>query len=412
MREKWIRLWRDFRFPLLIAFGTMPVALLLFAQYTPVLLPFVWAWPLGYILLDALSTRIPGKWRILYGLLELLLLAGCGYFAGTVTGSWLVLIVPGMYCLLLLWGLVLTAEARNDRVGPLWYIVCIGVHLLAQLLQYSARVTENPAIDPVRPWTSVAFFAFAIIGLITLNQANLRFSTSGRQNASLLMQRKNLLLVVGLFAIGLLIACTPAIVKAAGNLLQWLLVSILWLIYNLFGEQEMEQAPGEEAVGQDNLGLPVAGETAQAPQWLTILLTVFVLALVAAVALYALYFLGKKLIVFFKFMTRISGKYLHAVSEDYVDEITDTREGREDQSKARNRKHRLSAQDERKLSPDQRIRYRYLRLMQKHPEWNSGATARETLPADAAPIYERVRYSSHPVTEADAEAFATGTKKV
>ena len=78
MREKWIRLWRDYRFPLMMAFGTLPVSLLIAAYYAPVVLPFLWAWPLGYVFLDALSTRIPGKWRIAYGLLETALLGASG----------------------------------------------------------------------------------------------------------------------------------------------------------------------------------------------------------------------------------------------------------------------------------------------------------------------------------------------
>ena len=105
MREKWIRLWRDFRFPLIMAFGTMPVPLLLFAYYAPMLLPRLWAYPLVYVLLDAVSTRIPGKWRIVYGLLDVLIMAAAGFWGGTVAGDWRVLVVPGLYCILLLWGL-------------------------------------------------------------------------------------------------------------------------------------------------------------------------------------------------------------------------------------------------------------------------------------------------------------------
>ena len=206
MREKWIRLWRDFRFPLMVAFGTMPVGLVLFSYYMPQLLPLVWAWPLGYLLLDALSTRIPGKWRIAYGFFEAALLVCSGWYVSRFTENRQVLILPGMYCVALLWGLALTAEDRNDRIGPLWYVLGIAVHLFAQLMQYSARILENPALDPVRPWNAVSFFAFAILCLITLNQANLKFSTGGRQNASRIMQRKNLLMVLGFFAIALLIS--------------------------------------------------------------------------------------------------------------------------------------------------------------------------------------------------------------
>ena len=411
MREKWIRLWRDYRFPLMMAFGTLPVSLLIAAYYAPVLLPFLWAWPLGYVFLDALSTRIPGKWRIAYGLLETALLGASGWYGGTLADNWTFLVVPGMYCVLLLWGLVLSSEERNDRISVFWFVVSIGAHLMGQLLLYSANIMENPAPDPVRPWVTVSFFLYAILALVTLNQANLKFSTGGRQNASRLMQRKNLLLVVALFAVGMLVASVPAIVKGAGELLQWIIIGVLWLMYILSGKNDAPQGSGEEqgAVGEEGMLPP--GEPGQMPQWLSVVLAVIVLALVAAVAVYAVYITVKKLIVFVKFLTRISGKYLHAVSEDYVDEISDTREGRENSERARSRKPRLSSLDEKKLPPDQRIRYRYLRLRQKHPEWDKGATARETVSPEAAPIYERVRYSSHPVTEADAQRFLAETKK-
>lgn len=411
MREKWIRLWRDFRFPLIVAFGTLPVPLVVFAYYAPMLLSLVWVLPVSYILLDAVSTRIPGKWRICYGVFEILLLAGAGWLAGKTAGNWTVLLVPGAYCVLLLWGLVLSSGDRNDQIGPLLYLICIGVHLGAQLLQYSARILENPALDPVRFWNAASFFCSALLALITLNQANLKSSTNGRQDASRVMQRKNLLLVLGLFVLGMLIASVPALVNLMGELFEWLVIGILWLIYVLSGKDGQSSGEAAEGGGNGEMMLPGADEVRQTPQWLTIILTVIVLVLVAAVAVYALYFFGKKLIIFAKFLTRISGKYLHAVSEDYVDEITDTREGRENTSEARNRKNRLSSLDERRLPPDQRIRYRFKRLMQKHPEWDSGATAREKLTAEAAPIYERVRYSPYSVTEEEAQRFLAETKK-
>lgn len=411
MREKWIRLWRDFRFPLIVAFGTLPVPLVVFAYYAPMLLNLVWVLPLCYILMDAVSTRIPGKWRICYGVLEVILLAGAGWLTGKTAGNWTVLIVPGTYCFLLLWGLVLSAGDRNDQIGPVMYVICIGVHLMAQLLQYSAHVLKNPALDPVRPWTAVSFFCCAFLSLITLNQANLKSSTSGRQSASRVMQRKNLLLVLGLFALGLLIASIPALVNLVGELFEWVVIGILWLIFLLSGKESQSSGEVVDSGGDGAMMLPGADEVAHMPQWLTITLTVIVLVLIAAVAVYAVYIIGKKLVIFAKFITRISGKYLHAVSEDYVDEITDTREGRENTSEARNRKNRLSSLDERRLPPDQRIRYRFKRLMQKHPEWDSGATAREKLTAEAAPIYERVRYSPYSVTEEEAQRFLAETKK-
>ena len=50
--------------------------------------------------------------------------------------------------------------------------------------------------------------------------------------------------------------------------------------------------------------------------------------------------------------------------------------------------------------------------MRRHRDWAPGTTARETLPQQAAEIYERVRYSDHPVDEKDAENFVSNIKQV
>ena len=68
--------------------------------------------------------------------------------------------------------------------------------------------------------------------------------------------------------------------------------------------------------------------------------------------------------------------------------------------------------DERSLDPGKRIRYRYMRLLMKHKDWHAGKTARENLPDNAASLYERSRYSKHPITEEDAQQFITDVKSV
>jgi hypothetical protein len=64
------------------------------------------------------------------------------------------------------------------------------------------------------------------------------------------------------------------------------------------------------------------------------------------------------------------------------------------------------------MEPGQRVRYRYRRLLKKHPEWTQDKTARENLPEDPAGIYERARYSRDTVTEEEAKQFASDIKKV
>ena len=62
------------------------------------------------------------------------------------------------------------------------------------------------------------------------------------------------------------------------------------------------------------------------------------------------------------------------------------------------------------MEPGERIRYRYRLLSKKHPEWREHNTARENLPDSPAQLYERARYSDHPITPEEAEQFKNETK--
>lgn len=131
----------------------------------------------------------------------------------------------------------------------------------------------------------------------------------------------------------------------------------------------------------------------------------FVLALL--IALWLVRFLGrqlKKLALWL--MTRLRS-YAQSAGEDYVDELEDTREqGEERFAFAREWfRKRLSERDLKGLPPREQIRKRYGILRRRHPEWTDSQTARDTLSETPAILYERARYSSHEITEADAETF-------
>jgi len=103
--------------------------------------------------------------------------------------------------------------------------------------------------------------------------------------------------------------------------------------------------------------------------------------------------------------------YLSAVSEDYVDEVTDTREnGSQRASVLASLRERMAFVNERRLPPAERIRYRYRRLLKRHPDWHASRTARESLPGDPAQRYERARYSGQEIAPEEAERFAQETK--
>ena len=104
-------------------------------------------------------------------------------------------------------------------------------------------------------------------------------------------------------------------------------------------------------------------------------------------------------------------RYANATSSDYEDEITSILDTDSRPSVIR-RLRNLSIEDERKMTPTERIRFRYKRLMKSHRYWAAGSTARENLPTAAAELYEQARYTEKPVSEQDAQAFIEEIKQV
>ena len=213
------------------------------------------------------------------------------------------------------------------------------------------------------------------------------------------MRRKNLLLT---FAIGAAAGGVALIFWLIPDLQAFFLRILKW-IFGLLRTSAGNQMPA----GSPPAAAPPGDleMVSSEPAWMKTAVTAVVLGGASAAVLFGLYFLIRKLKAFFKLLGSGLQKYMQAVSEDYVDVITDTRDGKKKWKK-------LSAVSMRKLTPAGRIRYRYGQLMRKHPEWAKGSTARENLPEAAAVVYERVRYSSYPAGEADARKFAEETKKV
>ena len=103
--------------------------------------------------------------------------------------------------------------------------------------------------------------------------------------------------------------------------------------------------------------------------------------------------------------------YSAAVSEDYEDEVTSTREDDAERESMLSRLRRFAPEDERGLDATQRVRSRY-RGLKRRKQWETSSTARETLPEEAASLYERARYSGETLSEEEAERFRNVTKKL
>ena len=409
MKQILMHIGQLFRFPLIITFGTLPIPLLLTAYYAPLRLGKLCLWTSAYILIDILGTAIQEKWRLLYGA-AVLVSAGIIGWQMVITGSSLaMLLIPAVYAFLLICGLLLGTDDRNTYISHLWYQFCAAIHISAQIILYLSKTAEATLPE----WTSTlllaSFFLFALLGMLSLNQSNLLRATSGRQQVSQSMKYKNQLMTLILFGSSALLSSIPFLAK----LILW---GFRWIAKNLLGATSIlfawEMVESFVQRGKVPFVYPEISEETSRDFLLRILVTGVTLTVVLFLTVLILYALIKGIIKLLQTIVSTFNRNLDQSCQDFHDEITDTRVGLEDQKTQRGKRNRLSATEEKRLPPDQRIRYRYKRLMQKHPEWFSGSTARENLPPEAAPIYEKVRYSPYPVTEEDAQSFAEQTKKI
>ena len=410
MKKIFTALLRRLPLSVMISCTLLPVPVVLFAKYAPSLLPFIWVFPTAFALMDTLSSTVRGKWRIPYALLELGALVFLSIRLLSSAENRVVILIPIMYAITALVELPPNADKRSFQIRLISYsIVGIALHLIAQFFRSASTLSGDPILEPLTPWLLGGFFLFIFCGAIMLNRTNLAVITQGRLLAGVLMKRKNLLLTLAFLGIPLLIACIPGAVTAVSKLFQWLIVAILMLL-NLLGS--MGKAPVDMSLptetGENIFAEPTPDGVR--PEWLEALIVAVTVLILAFVAFYVLLTLSRWLKALIRYLDKQLRSYLNAVSEDYIDEISDTRED-PDHVRRRAKKPRvISPLELGKLSANERIRYRYRQLLRQNPQWPKGSTPRENL-KDAASVYEAVRYGEQTATDADARKFSEETKK-
>lgn len=363
------------------------------------------------LLLGELCLLCPGRGRVP---------AGCAGAAAVMALSaallpleatpW-VMVLPGIFAALVLAGLPCAAWGREQDLHPGWYIA--GLVGYAMPIEAIAR-TDYYAGPPLRWPLYLGFVLLLALTLMRVSRAGIRAASAGRAKAPARVRLRNTLLALGYLAAALAVAMLPAIGRAVRALWRGLVSAIsrlaAWLT-SLLPAPSGEMPGG--AGGPPELFAMPAEETPPSAflvfleRALTVV-AVLILALLAAAALRALY--RRARVLRKRLMERLR-RFAASASEDYVDEVTDTREdAAEGVSLPRLIRRRVSARGESQLPPRERVRHRYLRLKDRHPEWRPGWTARKTLPLGPAQIYERARYSDREVSEEDAEAFFDGVK--
>lgn len=363
-----------------------------------------------YLASALLCISVKGKWRLPVGIAFAALILAAGWtLLPWQNGKWWLFILPVGYVILLFYSLPIGGWTSERELPFAVSFTGGGVFAAAQILQ----MIPSGVYARIQVPLLISFLAYAILWMFSLNRQSLQAASARGQGASENMKSKNRLFTIGMMALILVVSAIPAI----GRALAWLWQKCLYVIGRIaaFLASLLPETTtgGETGGGLSDMGMM---EAASEPSAFAVLMEkiFMVLALIGlALAVFAgMRIVWKKLRVLARKLWTLLNRYALAASEDYVDEVADTRETGETASKGRRSlfDNWLHQVNEEKLTPVERVRYRYRRLLRRHQEWQPGSTARENMPTDAAVIYERARYSGADITPQEAETFAHQAK--
>ena len=403
--------WRKFQLLLIIACGTCPVVMLLLDNMSPGLLPWGWLFSVAYVVLALLGIQVKGAVRMSVGialsaayLAAAFLLSPSEYRLGAVAAA-------AVCIALLIWSLKMGGWSKKEEIPVFWVAAGMICHFIGQVSLHVDRISDDPELSRYSGVFLAALFGFCLLTMLSMNRKSLTEASGKRQSVPNSMRRRNTVMTVVLFAAALLTALLPSVFAGLGDVM----VKAIRALVNFLSKLIPEGTKGQGTTSDGSMMPPqigdIGGDGGMQLNPLAEKIAVFVGALLSiAFICFILYRIFVLLKDKFGELAVSLGKFASNVSEDYVDEITDTREdGTAEKLQRRRRTTRLSAREERSLPPEERIRYRYRRILSRHPEWAPGATARETLSSDMARVYEKARYSGETITEEEAAAFTGGT---
>ena len=398
---------RKIQFFLLMALAAYPVCACIVIFIAPELLPYMWLLSAAFGVFGCLSLCIPRKLRLALGIIGccVFVLPGVILLGGNARN--IMLLFGAGYGGLLLWSLQIAGWNPDQEIGFGWLGGGVTVLLLGCLLAY-----YEPRLATVALGIRISLFVFVFLAMYSLNRGSLQMASGGKGSISGRMRRKNALLILAMFALAMLIALIPSIM----HLFEMLFTGVgnlLTKIKEQFPDRPMAEAttpPSSEEIATGE-GMDALKE--QAPSYRTsaatyVIMAVIALGIMTPVAGYALYKLG---VVLWQAAQRIVSRIVdgaNVVAEEFEDEVSDTR--KEDLETGHEFATKAKQTIRFNFTPAERIRNHYRSLQMKNPKWLQSSTARENLPEEAARLYEKARYSTHPITRQDAEEFKNRTK--
>lgn len=404
---------RKLQHPLLLATGLLPLAVFFLSAWFPLDERYVFFMTLfftgTYLLLAWASLLVSGGLRFVIGGAGIVLLMGLSCWLMPIREKFYVLFIPLLYSAMLWLSLPMGGWHRDEELSAMWYIFFTILHVLVQLLLHDLPLPSALML--------VSFLIFLLLAMLSLNRTSLNSAGHYRVRVPEHMRRRNIILTVALFLLTLLIAALPAI----GAFLRRLwdgFIGLIFRIVNWFSSLFAADVAGGGGGGASDLTASLGVLETPEPSLFQIILEkiLFGLAFVAGIALviWMGYELWQKIRRLAKWLWQRMEAFSASVTKDYEDEVTDTRDEAQYEkiSPFQRLRQRLARVDESKLSPAQRIRYRYMRLRMKHEEWQPADTVRDTLPEEAAQLYERARYGNQSMSEEEARQFRDIARRI
>lgn len=406
---------RKCQHPVLLALGGFPLALMLIVNLAPALLGRIWVFPAACVLLGWGCILLPGKVRLPAGAAGAAAILLLGTALLPVRENFFLVLVPLLYMVLLGAALPIGGWPRGRELQTAWYMAGVVTHVLLQLVINGSKRMQTGAYDAVQLPLLVSFVLYAVLTLLALNRSSLDSAAMSRRTVPLLMRRQNIVITLGLLALGVIIAAVPAIGELLGGLWDAVIRAVAFLVGLLMSLYPKTTAPAGGAAAPEAADMGLGG-TAQASALALILekvITVAALAVLALALVFLVRTLARKLLQLLRYLWQRMALYSAAAGEDYEDEITDTRDEPDTEREGLlGRLRRYGRRDEKGATPSEQVRWRYRRLKARHTQWHRASTARETLPAAAAELYERTRYGGQALTAEEAERFQAETRNV
>lgn len=398
--------------PMLLALAFFPLGWLL-VRGVPGALPYAYLFPAAYVLLAEICILLPGKCRLPAGFAGALLLVWLGAMA--FPRGPLMALFPLCYTVLLFLALPIGGWSHERELNLGWPVFGVLTHVLMQLLiDGSRRLGEDVYAEAATP-VLVSFLLLGILAVLAFNRTSLKDASMSRRTVPLVMRRANKVLVLALLVLGVLIAAVPVIGGALSKVWGWIIQLLLMFGTFLSSIMPQNQSGGGGGTAEDPGDVITTGVIKETSGWMLFLEKVMGIAAMAVAILLLAWFLwvmGKKLLRLARELWIRWNRFSAAAGEDYEDEITSTRDEADvEREGLLSRLRRIVPENEAGLNANERIRNRYKRLKHRR-EWSGASTARETLPEQAATLYERVRYGGESLSDREAEAFREGTKKV